>query len=192
MRTNRLDEILNALETNRQSFARRVEELRRDNHYSEYGRADLIAGAWDEAKLKHESLKDELNEHLEDERAHLERSAFAPPKGQEQNYRDAIAKASAVLDRSEREKMFELAVKTNDTVQLRAIAAVSHLDGSWTTIQQAAKFDKDISALVDFERNNGVLRTSEDKLTANVMLRTPTKPAEYSQANVATARDASR
>jgi hypothetical protein len=196
MKTNRLDEILNALEANRQSFARRVEELRRDTHYSEYGRADLIASAWDEARLKHETLKDELNEYIDSERARLERFAFNAPKGEEQNYRDAIARASAITDPNERMKAIGLAVKTNDTVALRALAAVSHGlkegEHSWSTVIEASKHDRDIAQLVAFESEHGALRSPEQKFTGRMALRAPQKPAEVSQANMAGARDASR
>ena len=160
MRSNRIEEVLKAIADNKTRYAKAIDALRRNRDYSDAGRDNLADQEWKRAKQKHESLKDELEEALASERARLERQAFNAPRGNETAYRDAISRASSFTDTSSREKAIQLAIKTSDTVMLRALAAVSHSQNEpgWNTVRRAAEFDRDISALVDFEKEHGVLR----------------------------------
>ena len=181
MKQNRIEEILRAIADNKAAYARNIDALRKDNHYSDAGRADLADIEWKKAKQKHESLKDELEQVKADERTRLESKAFNAPRGREDAYHAAIARASAVTDRAQREQMLQLALKTNDTVTLRALAAVSHSNDEpgWTTVTTAAEHDRDIAALVEFEHELGVLRDVNRKFASSYELGTPSKPNLY-------------
>jgi len=193
---NRIEEIKEALKTARSRYERRLAEIRQDTHYSDYGKADLIATEDDSYRRKRESLLDELNEVKANERARLERAAFNAPRGQEESYRNAISKANSITDRSERQKLFALAEKTGDTLMLRAMAAVGHgVDADehhWQTVIAASKHDRDLHNLVEFESEHGTLRTAQQKMALSFELSAPSKPSEAALANRASERNASR
>jgi hypothetical protein len=180
-----LESIFNDIQTNMRQYNARVSQLRSDKLYTDVARADLLATAYETARDKHERLKRELREYLDGERVRLERAAFNAPRGEEQNYRDAISKASAITDKAERQRMFDLALKSGDQTLLQAMAAVSHADGNWNTVISAAHHDSAIADLVNFEKENGALRTAEDKFRANLMLSAPSRPREAQFAHVA-------
>lgn len=177
MRQNRIEEVLKAIADNKARYAKVIDALRRNRDYSDAGRNNLGDQEWKRATQKHESLKDELEEALTNERARLERQAFNAPRGNETAYRDAIAKASSFTETSAREKAIQLAIKTSDTVMLRALAAVSHShsEPGWSTVRRAAEFDKDVSALVDFEKEYGVLR-DKSQMAFAAYRSAPSKP----------------
>jgi len=137
-----------------------------------------------------------LEEVKANERARLERAAFNAPRGQEESYRNAISKANSINDRGERQKLFALAEKTNDTLMLRAMAAVGHgvdaHEHHWNTVIAASKHDRDLLNLVEFEAEHGALRTPQQKMALSFELSAPSKPAEMAFANRASERNASR
>lgn len=196
MKQNRMEEIKSALQTARNRYNARLAEIRSDSHFSDYGKADLIANAYDEYTRQRETLKSELEEVKANERARLERLAFNAPMGKQTEYRDAIARASALTERGDRERAFEMALKTGDTLMLRAMAAVGHgLDADehhWQTVIKASEHDKDIRSLVEFEAEHGSLRSAGQKFHQSAELSAPMKPAEASLANRTGARDAAR
>jgi len=196
MKQNRIEEIKEALKTARSRYERRLAEIRQDNHYSDNGKADLIANAYDEYTRQRETLKSELEEVKANERDRLERAAFNAPRGQEESYRNAISKVSSITDRAERGKLFALAEKTGDTLMLRALAAVGHgVDADehhWNTVIAASKHDRDLQNLVEFESEHGTLRTPQQKMALSFELSAPSKPSEAAFANRASERNASR
>lgn len=189
---NRFEEIDDAMNSNKARYQQRLAEIRTDNHYSQQGKSDLIATAYSEYQRVHESLKDERRQLVLSERAELEKFAFSAPRGQETSYRDAIARASSFKDSAERSKALGLALKTGDTIMVRAIAAISHGlkegEESWHTVVEASKHDRDIAKLIDFEREHGSLRTPGMILGKSLAYNAPEQPREAQQAQIASER----
>ena len=167
----RIEEINKSLVTARGRYNAAVKEINANENLSGHGKENLIKEEQKKFNLQRDTLRAELREATDNERGRLERAAFAAPKGQEDSYRNTLARLSAITDRSQREKALQLAVKTGDTVSLRALAAISHSGNEgkgWQTIASVAEHDRDVSALVEFEKTYGELRSGEEKLWQNV------------------------
>jgi hypothetical protein len=85
-----------------------------------------------------------------------------------------------------------LALKTGDTVMLRAIAAISHGlkegEESWHTVVEASKHDRDIAKLVEFEREHGALRTPGMILGKSMAYNSPEQPREAQETQIVSER----
>lgn len=187
MRT--IEGIKEAISENRKKQNQKVAEIRADTHYSDKGKADLLASANAEAMTTHRQLQKELSDLIEETRSRLEHAAFTAPIGKEDAYRNAVQQASILTDGKARDKAIALATKTGDSLTLRAHAAVAHGGDEWSTVAQIAQSDKSIAALVEFEQEHGKLRSAKQKFGQAVAMTAPEKPKEVAFAHTASTSD---
>lgn len=188
MKQKTIEGLLEAIADNRLTYIEKLDTLWKNRSYSDEGRNKLAEQEWKAATQKHESLREELEDLITDERSRLEGEAFTSPRGSESAYRDVISKISSFTENASWEQAMQLAIKTSDTLTLRAMAAVSHSrdEPGWNTIKWLSKFDRDISNLVDFEKEHGVLREKAQKMFASYR-HAPSKPnfpAKYDQPEI--------
>ena len=91
MKTNRFDEILRDAIRTKERFRLFVEELRQDATRSPQGRAQLMADEHSRVSNKIASLREEYQQEIVNQRAMLERSAFAHGNI---DYHNAVEKVS--------------------------------------------------------------------------------------------------
>ncbi len=171
------NELLNKIAKNRGDYALEVGGIRQSRDLSNEGKARKLAAAYQRATAQHQKLKAQYAQEIDSTRQHLEGKAFSAPVGMTAEYRLAVQAASSIENPDDRRKAMDLARKTGDTLLLRAHATIAHAQGDWANVLSLADSDKDITNLIDFERNEGGrLATPDQKFGRNVALHAPEKP----------------
>src|SRR6266498_3827005 len=95
---SRIEEIKRGLVAARSQYNAEVKAINADENLSGYGKENKTKEAKNKFNMQLDTLRADLKEATNNERARLERQAFAAPKGQEQEYRDTLARMSAITD----------------------------------------------------------------------------------------------
>ena len=122
-----MNETIEKMRRNAQSYRERLEEIRRDWTLSEEAKRQDLEAAYSEARGTHARLAEEFRSEVKERLQTTRKAAFSAPKvGKDAAldmfvYRDALAKVSSTTDQRTLSEMLDRAEMTGDHSLARAV-----------------------------------------------------------------------
>ena len=176
----------------RNALSKEYEAIENNPNLSKAGRDAELSKAYNQARDKYDAYVQTIKDNLEIKRSSLLKDAVRNPsehygmpasKENTAEMRSLIAQAEDVYQKgsSDVQKLIQRAKNMNDTAMIRALSFVAYHANDKALCSQLAEVSEPMRKLYDFEVNQGIFMSIEDRVysaLANVSL---TKPSGLSQ-----------